>query len=187
MEPPRSILLAYSTTDGHTRTICTYIQAQLQQRQLHVHMVPLAQANSMSDKDIARFDVVVLGASIRYGRHQPEVLRFANRHAPLLNQLPGIFFSVSAIARKPHRRTVETNPYVKRFLNAARWKPQHVAMLAGKIDYPRYCWLDRQIIRCIMHLTGGPTDIRQTTEFTDWTQVHALAEHIAALAAQPRP
>ena len=169
-------LIAYSTTDGHTLRICQRLQQTLYSRGQQAIVMPVAQAQSL---DLAAFGVLVLGASIRYGRHQREVQRFISQHHAALNRQPSVFFSVNAVARKPERRSLHTNPYVKRFLHGLAWQPQHVAILAGKIDYPSYGFLDRHMIRFIMRLTGGPTDIRSTTEFTDWTQVEVLGQHIA--------
>ena len=169
-------LIAYSTTDGQTLQICQHLQQTLQSRGQRAVVMPVAQAQNL---DLADFGVLVLGASIRYGRHQREVQRFISQHHAALNRQPSVFFSVNAVARKPEKRSLHTNPYVKRFLHGLAWQPQHVAILAGKIDYPRYGFFDKHMIRFIMHLTGGPTDMRSTTEFTDWAQVQALGQHIA--------
>ena len=131
--------------------------------------------------DLSTWGVLVIGASIRYGRHQKEVYRFIARHGELLQSHPNLFFSVNVVARKPEKATAQTNPYVRRFLREIAWRPQRVAVLAGRIDYPRYGWIDRQAIRLIMSLTGGPTDVRSCTEFTDWSRVDALGREIADL------
>jgi len=52
---------------------------------------------------------------------------------------------------------------------------------AGRLDYPRYSWWDRQIIRFIMLLTGGPTDPSASVEYTSWPAVDAFADRIAEL------
>jgi menaquinone-dependent protoporphyrinogen oxidase len=60
-------------------------------------------------------------------------------------------------------------------------KPALAAAFAGKLDYPRYRFFDRHIIRFIMLLTGGPTDPSVTVEYTDWDAVDAFAARIAEL------
>ncbi|MDH5211994.1 MAG: menaquinone-dependent protoporphyrinogen IX dehydrogenase, partial [Betaproteobacteria bacterium] len=55
------------------------------------------------------------------------------------------------------------------------------AVFAGMLDYPRYGFWDRQIIRFIMLLTRGPTDPRAVVEFTDWSMVDAFGRSVAAL------
>ena len=171
-------LIAYSTTDGQTLRICQRLQEILLYQQLPVHVVPIEVAH---EADLSAYGVLVVGASIRYGRHQKEVYRFIARHEAALQRHPNLFFSVNVVARKREKATAQTNPYVRRFLREIAWKPQQVTVLAGRIDYPRYGWLDRQAIRLIMSLTGGPTDVRSCTEFTDWNRVDALGREIAAL------
>lgn len=56
-----------------------------------------------------------------------------------------------------------------------------VAVFAGKLDYPRYGFWDRQMIRLIMWMTGGPTDPHAVVDYTDWQQVEAFGQAVAAL------
>ncbi len=49
------------------------------------------------------------------------------------------------------------------------------------LDYPKYGFWDRQVIRFIMFLTRGTTDPRSVVEFTDWKQVEAFAQRISAM------
>lgn len=173
-------LIVYSSTDGQTLRICERLHAVLAQRQLPVQLMPVAAAQAL---DLTAFGVVVLGAGVRYGRHRPDVYRFVAQHKAALQRRPVVFFSVSAVARKPEKRSAQSNPYMRKFLQQTGWQPQHVAVLAGRIDYPHYGWLDKQIIRLIMWLTDGPSDGKSCTEFTDWHQVEALAQTVVQMAA----
>lgn len=172
------ILIVYSTTDGHTREICNRLRRIVEQQAHQVTLVPVAEA---ADADMESCDTIVVGASIRYGRHRPEVVAFIERNAQVLNRKASAFFSVSVVARKPAKNQPHTNPYVRKFLRKIAWRPREVGVFAGKIDYPRYSVLDRMIIRGIMWLTGGPTDPNAVVEFTDWEEVEAFGELIARL------
>lgn len=105
---------------------------------------------------------------------------FIERYRTELEGRPNAFFSVNAVARKPHKRDADTNPYVRKFLRQIGWKPQRVAVFGGKIEYPRYGVFDRSLIRLIMWMTGGPTDPRSVTDFTDWAQVERFARKLIA-------
>jgi menaquinone-dependent protoporphyrinogen oxidase len=172
------ILIAYSTTDGHTARICHRLSEILAQQSHAVAVAPLA---VVADREIAACDKIVLGASIRYGRHSQALLDFIGRHQQALNRKPSAFFSVSVVARKPGKSEPHTNPYVRRLLGRIPWRPREVGVFAGKIDYPKYGPLDRAIIRFIMLLTGGPTDPNAVVEFTDWRAVEAFAGRVAAM------
>jgi menaquinone-dependent protoporphyrinogen oxidase len=56
--------------------------------------------------------------------------------------------------------------------------------IAGRLDYRRYGWRDRQIIRFIMWMTGGPTDPETNIEYTSWPAVDEFAGRIAGLQNQ---
>jgi len=172
------ILLTYSTTDGHTLHICERLQFVMTALGQRVTLLPLAQANGLN---LNKFERIVIGASIRYGHHQPQVAQFIARHQTFLETRPSAFFSVNIVARKPNKNQPDSNPYLKKFLKQIRWKPQLLAVFAGKLNYPMYGWFDRQMIRLIMLITHGPTDPKVVVEFTDWTQVQAFAHAVCAL------
>jgi menaquinone-dependent protoporphyrinogen oxidase len=172
------ILLLYSTVDGHTLKICKRLQQLAGQAG---HEVTLAELRDRAGMPLEPFDKIVVGASIRYGKHRPAVAEFMRAQRRVLERKPSAFFSVNIVARKPGKSTPETNPYVRKFLRQIGWRPRQVAVFAGMLDYPRYGFWDRQIIRFIMFLTRGPTDPRGVVEFTDWAQVEAFGERIAAM------
>lgn len=172
------ILILYSTTDGHTRKICDRLQQVLEQQ---AHQVTLVSIKDGPRADLQKFDKIVIGASIRYGKHSAQVVDFINRNERLLDGKPNAFFSVNVVARKPEKSRPGTNPYLRKFLRQISWRPRELAVFAGKIDYPRYGFFDRQIIRLIMFITGGPTDPRTVMEFTDWNQVEAFGRLISEM------
>lgn len=172
------ILVAYSTTDGHTRHICERLQEFMAGQGDAVTVVPLNQADGL---DLPAFDKIVIGASIRYGKHQPQVAQFIARHQGLLESRPNAFFSVNIVARKPEKNRPDTNPYLIKFLRQISWKPKLLAVFAGRLDYPSYGVFDRFMIRLIMRLTHGPTDPKAVIEFTDWQQVEAFGRQVSAL------
>lgn len=172
------ILLIYSTVDGHTREITERIMQTLTGLDSDVEMVSL---DAGPGPEPEGYDRVVIGASIRYGRHRDNVVEYINDHAQALAETPGAFFSVNLVARKPNRREVSNNPYVKRFLRLIRWQPDEVAVFAGKLDYPRYGFWDRLMIRMIMWMTKGPTDPCAVVDYTDWEQVEAFARRVPQL------
>jgi menaquinone-dependent protoporphyrinogen oxidase len=172
------VLIAYSTTDGHTREICNRLREVIERQE---HQVTLASIPDVIDEGLESYDKIVVGASIRYGRHRPAVVAFIERNAEVLNRKASAFFSVSVVARKPEKNQPHTNPYVRKLLRRIPWRPHEVGVFAGKIDYPRYGALDRLIIRGIMWLTGGPTDPAAVVEFTDWRAVETFAGRVAAM------
>lgn len=170
-------LVLYSTVDGQTLAICQKIQQRLTEQGEQVNLVNLAQVSADA---LACADKVVIGASIRYGKHRPELFKFASQNKAILDTKLNSFFTVNVVARKPEKNTPETNPYMVKFLDLSAWQPQLLGVFAGKIDYPRYRFFDKFMIRFIMWMTKGPTDTKGTFEFTDWDKVDDYAKKIAA-------
>jgi menaquinone-dependent protoporphyrinogen oxidase len=169
-------LIAYSTVDGHTRSICERIADIVQEKG---HDVSLQAIDDGPEIDLEAFDKIVIGASIRYGKHRPQVVNLINDNKATLESKPSAFFSVNVVARKPEKNTPDTNPYLQKFLKQITWQPQNLAVFAGKIDYPRYTFMDRLAIRFIMWMTKGPTDPTAVVEFTDWSKVDEFAALVA--------
>jgi menaquinone-dependent protoporphyrinogen oxidase len=173
-----AILILYSTVDGHTRTICERIGRVAEAAG---HAVTLSRVEDAGGIDLAAYGKVVVGASIRYGRHRRSVYEFIKAHLPLLESRPNAFFTVNIVARKPEKNRPETNPYLRRFLRRTPWKPQLVEVFAGRLDYPRCRTFDRLAIRFILWLSEGPTDPSKIFEFTDWARVDAFARQVATM------
>lgn len=172
------ILIAYSTVDGQTRRICEHLQRSLEGQG---HAVTLAEVDGTQGPEPEPFDKVVIGASIRYGKYRAAVYEYVRAHRPSLEARPSAFFSVNVVARKPGKDAPDGNPYVKQFLRKTPWRPALLGVFAGRIDYPRYGFLDRNVIRFIMWMTRGPTDPQACVEFTDWDSVDAFAGRVATL------
>ena len=169
-----SFLIIYSSTDGHTKRICERIKSFLNEGSL-VKLISLKEVKKI---DLFNFEKIIIGASIRYGRHSKELYNFVNSNKDILNQKESAFFSVNVVARKLEKNTAATNPYIKKFLKISDWKPKKIKVFAGKVDYPNYNFFDKYIIKFIMFITNGPTDVSQTYEFTDWSKVDDFTKEL---------
>lgn len=176
-------LILFSTRDGQTREIASYLASELKEQGMYADVVNLNRTQEIVWQD---YDRVVIGASIRYGHFHPAVDRFVKKHAVTLNALPSAFYSVNLVARKAEKRTPQTNSYTRKFLLSSPWQPTLCAVFAGALRYPRYRWLDRFMIRLIMKMTGGETDTSKEVVYTDWQQVASFAREIAQLTAKAR-
>jgi len=174
------MLLLYATRDGQSRRIAAHIAARLAEGGIPAPPHDLAVAFP-APADLAAAPLVAVIAAVRYGRHLPEAERFLATHRELLARGPLVFVSVNLTARKPGKDTAEGNQYLRKLLARHRLTPAFATAVAGRLDYPRYTWLDRQIIRFIMKLTGGPTDPQSCVEFTSWQAVDRIAARIADL------
>ena len=167
-------LILYSTTDGQTLKICERIKTKVSSE------IDIVSLDNIKSIKLDLYDLVILGASIRYGKHKLEVSNFVLNNKEVLESKKTAFFSVNAVARKDNKNTPESNPYILKFLKQTNWKPDYVEVFAGKINYPKYNLIDKYIIRFIMWITKGPTNIKNVYEFTDWEKVDHFASKFSA-------
>ena len=169
-----SILIIYSSVDGHTKTICERIEGVIK----NSSNTTLMSLDDATHEDISKYDRIVIGASIRYGKHRPSLFNFIEKNLDLLNSKYSAFFTVNIVARKPEKNTAKTNPYMIKFLKKSPWKPKVLDVFAGKLDFPTYNFSDKYIIKFIMWITKGPTDTSKVYEFTNWAAVDNFAKKL---------
>jgi len=163
-------IIIYSSVDGHTKEICEKIAG---------HMIGDSDIFSVDDNpEIQNYEKIIIGASIRYGKYRTKLFDFIESNIEVISEKENAFFSVNVVARKAEKNTPNTNPYVQKFLNSTTWIPNKVEVFAGKIDYPKYKFLDKYAIKFIMWITKGPTDTSKKYEFTDWDKVKNFAKNI---------
>ena len=172
----KKIGILYATVDGQTLKICTEIERQLKEKGYNPD---LTEINSF-DKEISDYDIMVIGASIRYGVHAKTIEEFMKQNREKLQDIRTAFFSVNLVARKEEKNRHDTNPYVIKYLKRLGWTPEIVDVFAGRLDYDAYGFFDRLMIKLIMKMTKGPTKTEKPIEYTDWDRVAAFAEKVIA-------
>ena len=167
-------LIIYSSTDGQTKTICEKIKS-FSKNSESIKLISLKEA---CDIDLFSYEDIIIGASIRYGKHNKDLYKFISLNKETLEKKKSAFFSVNVVARKLEKNTPETNPYMQKFLKISNWKPDKLGVFAGKVDYPKYGFFDKHIIRLIMFITKGPTDTSKSFEFTNWSKVEDFSREL---------
>jgi len=173
-----NILLLCSTVYGLSKQICERIQASLREKGEQAEVAPLVGQSI----DPTAFDAIVIGASIKHGKHRPSVLDFIRRRQALLEPKPGALFSVNLMARKPAKNTPQTNPYLKRLLAKSPCKPGLSSVFAGEFDYSRCGPIDNCMMRFVMWINKSPTDFGTRVQFTHWDEVERFAGRVGPLA-----
>jgi menaquinone-dependent protoporphyrinogen oxidase len=177
----RGAALYYATRDGQSRRIAEHIFGRLAESETLSTPKDLA-LTPPAAADLAAASVIVLVAAVRYGKHLPEADRFLAAYRSLASPPPPLALaSVNLTARKPAKTTATGNAYLRKLIARHRLAPALAVAFAGRLDYRRYGWLDRQIIRFIMLLTRGPTDPETNVEYTSWPAVDEFAARIAEL------
>lgn len=169
--------MIYATVDGHTKKICEKLMEVLKAQGQHADLISIEDF----DGNLTGYDRVIIGASIRYGVHDKKIIELINTKQSELESKRTAFFSVNLVARKPEKSSPETNPYVVKFFKTITWKPDLVETFAGMLEYPKYSFFDRTMIRLIMWMTKGPTDPKTVKEYTNWDKVSDFGARLAQL------
>ena len=167
-------VIIYSTTDGQTKRICEFLKQKLETK----ISIDLFSIEDIDRAELNFYDKIIIGASIRYGKHSPKLYKFIEKNIDVLKAKFTAFFTVNVVARKEGKNTPDTNPYMKKFLQLTNWQPNLLGVFAGKIDYPSYKFTDKQMIRLIMFITKGPTDTSGSFEFTNWKSVEEFSDRL---------
>jgi menaquinone-dependent protoporphyrinogen oxidase len=176
----RIAAIYYATRDGQSRRIAEHISRRLAESSTLAPPQDLAVARP-APADLPAASVVVLVAAVRYGRHLPEADQFLAAYRLLNSPPPLALASVNLTARKPTKTTAVGNAYLRNVIARHRLTPALAVAFAGVLDYQRYGWFDRQMIRFIMLLTGGPTSPDTCVEYTSWPAVDEFAARISDL------
>ncbi len=164
-------IFIYSSSNGQSLKICETLNEEKESLVLNI--------DRLNSVNLDNFDQIIIGASVKYGDHNKKIYNFVKNNKILLKRKKTVFFSVNATARKSEKNTPNTNPYIIKFLKKTNWKPDHIGVFAGKIDFPNYNFLEKYIIKFIMWITNGPTDTTKTYEFTDWDAVKKFSREIS--------
>jgi menaquinone-dependent protoporphyrinogen oxidase len=171
-----NILLVFASTHGHTVRIAQRIAVVLRREGHHVSVRRIDQAPDRLD----RWDAVVVGGSLHFADHQPELVSWAHEHHRELAERPNAFFSVSlSAAETTPKARAAVRECIDRFVEDTEWDPDISVPIAGCLQYLEYDPATRIAIRAKMHLHGKPVDTSRDHEMTDWDAVERFATGFA--------
>ena len=86
----KKLLILFSSTDGHTKIIAETIAQHLSENYF-ADIVRIADSQTFP---LDHYDLIIIGASIRYGKFKPELYSFIDQHMSLLDSKKSAFFGV---------------------------------------------------------------------------------------------
>ena len=172
------VLLAYSTSEGHTATIVGRLREFLLGAGHEVLTQQVADGRELLPEDV---EGVIVGASVHGGRHQAGIRTFAKRHRKRLETMPSAFFQVCLTAADDSIEAVaETRAYVEEFTEATGWDPALVETFAGRLAFTHYDLFTRLVMRLHARQFGMPRlDTSRDYDYTDYGAVARFAERFA--------
>lgn len=167
------LLIIYGTTEGQTRRICEYLQKEAIEKKYAVTLHDSTRTESSPDPD--RYDAIIVAASVHAGKYQSSITHFVQEHQEVLNNMPGLFLSVSLVAATDEPESwEELKTITKQFFDKTKWHPALTEYVAGALLYSEYNFFKKFIMRLIAQKNSGDTDTSQDYEYTDWDQVKRI-------------
>ena len=83
-----SSLIIYSSTDGQTKKICE----TLKNNSINKNSYDILSLDEVFYKEVEKYEKIIIGASIRYGRHNPRIYNFIRNNKNTLEKKKSAFF-----------------------------------------------------------------------------------------------
>ena len=179
------VLIAYATNEGQTARIAGTLAKQTEANGHLTKVLDLG--DTTTPPDLARYDGIVVAASVHAGKHQESAQRFVSEHRSALDAGTTAFLSVSlsAVAKETEGQA-RAEEQIRLFLEATRWKPDFVEALGGAFRYSGFSRPWRAIIRLSQRLfrrqleQQGWPDMTRDQEFTDWEALRRFGNEFCA-------
>jgi menaquinone-dependent protoporphyrinogen oxidase len=176
---PRALVVFHSI-EGQTAKIAHRLADALRSRGA---TVDVCDAETAPPPDA--FDIVVVGDSIHAHHHSSALARYIKEHVQALNIAPSALFQVSLTSANPDQTHTDTaNEMLLTLLDRTGFAPDLTALFAGALEYSKYGWVKRRLMRHIVRHEGGDTDMSRDYEYTDWGAVDRFAGEILSLYAE---
>lgn len=178
------ILVAYATTEGHTRKVAEFIAERLRIRGHRVELVNVATPAAQAATGL--YQAALIGGSVHQHKHQDTLVRFATDNREWLAAMPVGLFSVSlAAALDGVDGQMESRRALDEFVEQTGLRPWATHCVAGALKYTQYDYFKRLVMRLIAKQRGGSTDTSQDHEYTDWTDLEAFVDRFLVEAHVP--
>lgn len=182
-----NILVVYGTSHGYTAKVVGRITERLR---IEGHEVDLFNAKETPpDLQIARYDEVIIAASMNSGHFQSEVVEFVKLNCEELDRRPNVFLAVSlSVAYESEKNLEKYRGQLDGFFRETGWRPQLMLDVAGAIPRSVGTGIMRLIWRVLVgrRKTGIPTgkssDPQFAYEFSDWDAINQFMRDAMVLA-----
>jgi len=168
------ILIIYASHYGQTATIAGRIRDRLVDRGHDVDLVNVEVGAPPPD----RYDAVMLGSRVEFSHHAKQIAQYVRTHGEGLRRIPTAFFSVSmsAAGKDP---TSDPNRYLATTFADLAWTPTVSTAFGGALQYRRYNWILRAVLKAISKRGGHSTDTAKNHVYTDFAAVSDFADRFA--------
>jgi menaquinone-dependent protoporphyrinogen oxidase len=166
------VLIVYNSTHGHTRRIAKRMrEAASKIENVDVNIAAVGEAN---ESDVAIADQFIIAGPVHFGRHDRKLGAFVREHLGAMAARSSALVSISG-KMASFNGQAEAKQYADDFLEATGWNPDRVELVAGAVQYTRYNFLLRWVMKRIATREGLDTDTSRDYDYTDWDAVDRFA------------
>lgn len=166
----KPVLIAYGTTEGHTRRIAEFLAERINSAGHEVDLVDTATPEAAQVTPI--YVGAILGGSVHQGKHQSALEHFIKDNHSWLSVMPTAVFSVSLSAACSDEQDVaEAQALLDGLIDDCELKPGLRRCFAGALLYSKYDFFKGFVMRLIARRESGSTDTSQDHVYTDWDAV----------------
>ncbi|MGI9335811.1 MAG: flavodoxin domain-containing protein [Gammaproteobacteria bacterium] len=175
----KPLLIAYATTEGHTRRIAEFMTERIEGAGHEVDLVDTATPEAALLTPI--YVGAIVGGSVHQGHHQSSLEHFVKDNASWLNAIPIAAFSVSLCAATGDEDDdAEAQRLLDDFVDECGLTAGLKGCFAGALLYSKYDFFKRFVMRLIARREGGATDTSQDYVYTDWDEVGRFVDEFLA-------
>lgn len=169
-----NILVIYASKYGQTKKIADAIAKHLHS---YDHSLSLLNIDHISSKiDLNQCDAVIIGASVHAGEYSSKLQEWIKTNHQLFASKPTAFYSVClGILQKDEKVQTEEQKIKEGLFDRTGWRPSLSEIFAGALEYSKYNWFLKRIMRRIVRKAGIETDMTKDYEYTNWKQVEDFA------------
>jgi menaquinone-dependent protoporphyrinogen oxidase len=172
------VLIVYGSGYGQTQKVAEFIAKQLRERGKEVDVVFGKRLPRKLSPET--YDAIIVAASVRMMKFQKYIVSFVRKYSQQLQKLPSAFVSVSmAEAQSDSERGGFQPEWLENFSKESGWSPAIFRSFAGALDYRKYNFFTRRVMKKIAEKTGMNTDTSANHEYTDWDAVRKFADEFA--------
>lgn len=178
----RGIAIIYHPQEGHTVEVADHIASRVRACGIPADVFECRQAPTQ----LRDYRGLMVGGSIRLGRHHRELEQWVRARKDDLNHLPNAFFSVGLHASQDDSRRTRALDAVSHFIAETGWHPDLVSLVGGGIAYTRYGFIKRRLLRKLGADFKDAGDATSDHGHVDWAALDQFTDDFIA-HVQPPP
>jgi menaquinone-dependent protoporphyrinogen oxidase len=175
----KSVLVAYASRFGTTVGVAEVVAETARRADWHVRFADMGQIMAQRLQPES-FDLVILGAPIRYDRWLAEARDFVRRNRAALRQTrTAAFFTCLTLSRPDQPSRAQAEHYASKIAAILpRTEPRDIGGFAGVLDFAKFPLLQRPFARILMSTLGvREGDYRDWSAIKTWAQAQLDFDH----------